>query len=226
MKAIGYLRVSGAGQVDGDGEARQEAAVKAFCASFGLDYQGHRFEKAVSGTVEGVDRPEFSEILAAPPEAIVVERMDRLARDLMVSEFLLAECRKRGIKVYAADQGALIDMASDGGDPTRVLIRQVLGALAQWEKSALVKKLRAARVRAAEKNGGRCEGNKPYGYFPSEQAVLRVVKQLAENTTRAQIADTLNAAGYLTRYGKAWSKEAVRNIVTGRKLKHERAIPA
>jgi len=36
--------------------------------------------------------------------------MDRLARCLMTQEFLLAECRKRGLKVYSADQGQLIDM--------------------------------------------------------------------------------------------------------------------
>jgi len=53
----------------------------------------------------------------------------------MTQEFLLAECRKRGLKVYSADQGQLIDMAENGGDPTRVLIRQILGALAQWEKN-------------------------------------------------------------------------------------------
>ena len=37
------------------------------------------------------------------------------------------------------------DLTSADGDPTRTLIRQVLGAVAQFEKSVIVLKLRAAR---------------------------------------------------------------------------------
>jgi len=52
-------------------------------------------------------------------------------------------------------------------DPTRVLIRQVLGAVAQFEKSVIVAKLRAARVRKRRETG-RCEGRKPFGTRPGE----------------------------------------------------------
>src|SRR5216684_107322 len=102
MKVFSYTRVSGRGQVEGDGQVRQLAASKHFCKIHNLDWRGDFFEAGVSGTVEGLDRPEFVAMLdyiaarKLPPnpeiiEAIVVERMDRLARDLMVSEMLLKE---------------------------------------------------------------------------------------------------------------------------------------
>jgi DNA invertase Pin-like site-specific DNA recombinase len=45
--------------------------------------------------------------------------------------------------------------------PTAVLVRQVLGAIAQFEKASIVAKLAAARKRKREREG-RCEGRKPF----------------------------------------------------------------
>ena len=225
VQAVSYVRVSGRGQLDGDGPDRQRESIKAFSAGYNLRIEREFFEKAVSGTVEGIARPEFAALLQfiednpkAEIKAIVVERMDRLARDLMVSEVLLAECRKRGIKVYAADQGALVDMAADGADPTRVLIRQILGAVAQWEKSMLVAKLRLARERK-RKLTGRCEGIKPYGHFPGEQAVINLIHNMRSILDEwdqpmewQEIARRLNEAGLKTRYGKSWSRFTASDI--------------
>lgn len=216
MRIFGYIRVSSRGQLAGDGPERQVDAIAAFCKEFGLTSMG-QFRDAHTGTAEGMNRPGFSDMIGAADaaatcriEAIVVERMDRLARDLMVSEVLLAECRKRGIKVFSADQGQLLDMASDGGDPTRVLIRQVMGALSQWAKSELVLKLRKARERKREKFG-RCEGFAPYGEKPSEAMVLKIIRDMREEgKTWENIVEFLNSSGFTTRWGKTWK---VTNII-------------
>lgn len=183
MNLLPYIRVSSNSHADGDGFDRQLQAVQSFCARHGAGCLDPFFDKAVSGTIDGMDRPEFVKMLdfiskgITPVAGIVVERMDRLARDLMVSEFMLRECRDRGIKVFCADRGDLVDMASDGSDPTQVLIRQILGALAQWERAMLVAKMAGARARVkAEK--GRCEGNKPFGHYPGEMTLARLVVQL------------------------------------------------
>jgi hypothetical protein len=73
----------------------------------------------------------------------------------------------------AADSGT--DLTAADGDPTRVLIRRVLGAVSQFEKSVIVAKLRAARLRQ-HRQTGRCEGRKPFGAHPGEQAVLRRIR--------------------------------------------------
>ncbi len=221
MKVFTYVRVSSKGQAEGDGPERQRLASATFCEHHNL-VNISSFYDAFTGTSE--DRPGFNDLLQAIDHnlanaegdqrvgAVVVERMDRLARDLMASEILLRELRNRGIKLFAVDQGTLDDMASDDIDPTRILIRQIMGALAQWEKSCLVKKLRVARERAAKE--GRVGGNKPFGAKEGEQDALR---QLFEWTRQgfntADVADMMNARGYASRTGKPWSKHTIQGIV-------------
>lgn len=225
MNVFGYLRVSSRGQIDGDGFPRQREAIKSFCEANRLLQCGTFKEEGVSGTVEAIDRPQFLEMIeyvqkrqdcpASNISAIVVERMDRLARNLMVQELLLAECRKRGIKVFSADQGALIDMASDGGDPTRKLIRQVLGALAEWEKSSLVLKLRSARQRKKAQTG-RCEGGLPYGTTATESRILKFALDTFETIKDYGIvARMLNDGGFTTKQGKPWTRQNLRPIIVG-----------
>lgn len=60
-------------------------------------------------------------------------------------------------------------------DPTRILVRQMMGAIAQYEKSQIVLKLRGARLRKRAKDG-RCEGRKPYGFYEGETANLERLK--------------------------------------------------
>lgn len=216
MKLVAYLRVSGLGQVDRDGEARQTESVEKFCAAHALLLGEKFFEAGVSGTIEGLDRPEFTRMLETSPDAIVVERLDRIARDLMVQELIIRELRTRGIQLFAADQGALIDQANDTGDPTRKLLRQILGAVAEWEKSALVKKLRAARDRK-RKSEGRCEGRKPFGSQPKEKIVQDLILSLhTHGNSYAMIARILSQEGFVTRYGQAWNKASVYNCVRGK----------
>jgi DNA invertase Pin-like site-specific DNA recombinase len=222
MNVFGYCRVSGKSQVEGDGFPRQEAAIESFCKIHNLKLCYIAREEGVSGTVEGLDRPTFAEMIQRiedpntghyPIHAIVVERMDRLARDLMVSEVLLGELRKRNIKIFSTDQGALIDMASDGGDPTRVLIRQIMGALSQWEKSMLVKKLRAAKDRL-KVQGKYAEGNRPYGIFPGEETILKFLLDNHPAINYCQLAKMLQSSGCLTRSGRDWKPQNVRQVLT------------
>jgi DNA invertase Pin-like site-specific DNA recombinase len=244
MNVVSYLRVSGATQVEGDGLERQAKAIIDFCKANGLNLCSEFSERGVSGTTEGIDRPAFSLALArmnphnpeleGPPcSAIVVERMDRLARDLMVSELLLKECRTRGIKVFSADQGNLTDMAADGGDPTRVLIRQIMGALAEWEKSVLVRKLRSAKDRLKAAGKMNVEGVKPYGFFKPEAALLKLMLDWHNGEpgrdddhadhpkNYREISRLLNIMDSRTRSGKHWTEQNVRTIILNAKRKQQ-----
>lgn len=222
MKAWGYIRVSGRAQITKDGPERQREAIKAFCEQLNVELQGELFEKGVSGKVEGMDRPAFRRFIdqfdedtekgLTPIGVIIVERLDRLARELKVQEIMLSECRKRGIKVFACDQGQLIDQATDDCDPTRVLIRQVLGAVSQWQKTELVYKLRAARDRIRERKG-RCEGPLPFGSTAGEQCVLQQLIALRDaNMSFQAVADFLNESAMLSPRGKAWDRGMVHHL--------------
>ena len=190
---------------------RQMRAIEGFCKTNGLEFSEH-FSEQISGKVEGLDRPEFARMLDEAAERgvgiIVVERLDRLARDLMVSELLLRELKKQGLKLFASDQG-LVDLCDVTGDPTRKLIRQIMGALAEWERSMIVLKLGAARKRKKERDG-RCEGAKPFGAYPKEAIALGAMLQFArEGVPNKEIARALNENALCRRNGKLWDGDAV-----------------
>src|ERR1043165_133253 len=72
---------------------------------------------------------------------VLVENATRLARDLMISEIILGEFRKIGVKVISADGG--IDLTLGDDDPSGKLIRQMLGAVrngtnVNWSRNSVL----------------------------------------------------------------------------------------
>lgn len=178
-KVFLYTRVSTQEQISGGGFARQQEVCQKFCEARGWEVL-RIFEESVSGSDAFQDRPKLLEALTLAgqgvAEAIVVERADRLARDLVISELFLREARNLRVEVYASDYGD--ELVNAGGDETRVLIRQILSALAQFDKSQIVKKLQAGRRRKKQETGAPCGGPKTYGHRPEEwygiQTILRM----------------------------------------------------
>jgi len=219
MKAIGYTRISGKGQLDGSGLERQREAILRYARANRLDVV-EWFEDVVTGTSDLADRKGLAALLdrvqSNGVKLVLVERADRLARELLVSEVILGQFRDLGVKVVAADGGGELTVGED--DPTRKLIRQVLGAVAEFDKSVIVLKLRAARERIRAK-AGRCEGRKPYGTRPGEARVLRRIRELRRKPrgearlSCAAVADVLNREGLPTRQGGLWKPGSVHAIV-------------
>jgi DNA invertase Pin-like site-specific DNA recombinase len=220
VKAVSYLRVSGKGQVDGDGPERQRQAIARFAKGAGLTILEEFSDLGVSGTKDLGDRPGLAALLdrleSNGVRTVIVERADRLARDLMVQEVILGQFSKIGASILTADG---VDMTSSDDDPTRRLIRQVLGAVAEFEKRVLVLKLRAARDRK-RRRGERVEGRLPYGHHPAEQAIIDRMRQLRRKPAKghrpsvAAVAAQLNAEGHRNRAGREWSKQLVHHVLT------------
>jgi DNA invertase Pin-like site-specific DNA recombinase len=212
-KIYSYLRVSGKGQVDGDGFPRQRESVTEYARRNRMEIVTEFRDEGVSGTL--FDRPGLTDLFVAIKadgvKTVVVEKADRLARDLVVSETLLAEFRKLGVKVVAAEGGT--DLTVDNDDPSRKMIRQILGVVSEWEKSCIVQKLRAARIRSKERNG-RCEGEKPYGEKEGEaEVVAKMQNWRKERLTMREVADRLNSEGVKARYGGPWHVNQVQRIL-------------
>ncbi len=220
IPCVSYLRVSSKGQVGGDGLPRQRNSIQRWAKAHRHKLDGEFVDAGISGASELEDRAGLTELferLASNGiQAVLVERADRIARDLMVGEVILEEFRKLGVKVIATDSGT--DLTVGNEDPTRTLLRQVLGAIAQWEKTIIVQKLRAARKRSKQRNG-RCEGRKPYGHHPHEvparDRILELHRKPPGRPRRsyAAIARIMQAEGFPTRTGKPWGWSTVRSVV-------------
>ncbi len=215
VKGYIYLRVSGRGQITGDGFPRQREAIAQFARRQNISIVEEFRDEGVSGTRELASRPGLAALLDRLEHngvrLVIVERADRLARDLMVSEVIVGQFRKSGVRVLDTSG---TNLTAEGGDPTRVLIRQVLGAVSQFEKSVTVLKLRAARERMRLRTG-RCEGRRPFGYYPHEQQTVVVIRALRRKPrggsalSFADVARRLNDLGVSTRTGVPWSAGSV-----------------
>ena len=99
-KAFGYIRVSGLGQVDGDGPLRQREAIEKYASIYDFEIVEWFSDDGVSGTKEIDDRPALAEMLVALEEngvkVAICERLDRLARSLMVQETIICDMQKHG----------------------------------------------------------------------------------------------------------------------------------
>jgi len=210
--AFAYLRVSGRGQVDGDGFPRQLSAVEQYAAAHDLKVKKVFRDGGVSGTRELENRPALQEILAAitstDVKVVIIERLDRLARDLMIQESIIGDLRKRGVELISVAEP---DLCSD--DPSRKLVRQVMGAIFEYERVMIVNKLRGARQRVKARTG-RCEGMKAFGEARTERkAVNRLLELRAQGLAVNKVADALNAEGYKPKYGLKWYGSSVLNVI-------------
>lgn len=212
MKALAYLRVSGMGQVDGDGFARQTEAITRYANTSGLEIVQTFREEGVSGTKDLEQRPALQALLLAIEDGdvtvVLIERLDRLARDLMVQETILGDLRKRGITVISVTEP---DLCSD--DPSRKLMRQIFGAIAEYDKAMIVLKLRGARQRMKAKTG-RCEGAKAFGTSETHRPVIeRILSLRGAGMAVDTIAETLNSEGHKSKTGGRWYGSSVRNVL-------------
>jgi DNA invertase Pin-like site-specific DNA recombinase len=210
--AYGYLRVSGRGQLRGDGFPRQIQAIREYAKKSGIQIVRTFEERGVSGAKDLDHRPALSALIEAlhgdGVKTVVVERVDRLARDLMVQESIIADLKRNGYEVISVAEP---DLCSD--DPSRVLIRQVLGAFSQYEKAMIVGKLRGARQRR-KAMVGRCEGRHPFGAHVGEPEAIRMMQELRrQGESYEAIARALDEAGMKPRYAAAWNPVVVNRIL-------------
>jgi DNA invertase Pin-like site-specific DNA recombinase len=216
MTPAAYLRVSGTSQVDGGGFDRQLDACTRLAATLNLPSPTVYRENAISGTKGSDDRPAFQSMIAAMLDSgtkiVLIESLDRLAREYRVQEQLIIYLASKGLTLYTANTGENISEAMMG-DPMRVAMVQMQGIFAQLDKSLTVAKLRKGRERI-KRQTGRCEGRKAYGSLPGEAAILAEMRRLrASGMVYGQIAATLNAQGLQARSGGVWGMATVAKIL-------------
>jgi len=136
--AIAYLRTSSAASIgqDKDSARRQRVAIAAFAKREGYKLVGEFNDEAVSGVDAIETRPGFAALLdqieGNGVRTVIVEDASRFARHVLTQELGVVALKERGVQVFTAGGDELT--ATD--DPSKVMVRQMMAAFAQFEKGA------------------------------------------------------------------------------------------
>lgn len=214
ISTLAYLRTSSAANVDGDSPERQREAIRAYAERAGLEVVGEFYDAAVKGADLIQDRPGFAAMLARIEgngvRLVLVENASRFARDLAVQLAGHALLRERGIELVPVDAPAYFTDPS----PTAEMVRQILGAVSQFQKASLVAQMRGARDRASKAAGRRVEGRKPTLVGDALAMARRLRRKNPRTGARRslrEIAAELAEAGHLNPLTKRpYSAEAIR----------------
>lgn len=230
-QAVGYIRVSTEEQAtNGFGLETQERAIRAFAESQGYELVDVVTDADVSGATRPADRPGFGKLLelagAKAFSILLVWKFDRLARHIVYAVTAVSElAQQHGIAVRSVTEP--IDTAT----PMGRTIFAVLAGMAEQERQAITERTWTGR-RAKAGHGGFAGGGTPYGYRRDREGgivideaealtVLWIFALRHEQLGLAEIARRLNAAGYVTRRGKAWRHGAIGYLLDNPKYRGE-----
>lgn len=214
--AVGYYRTSSATNVgeDKDSLKRQQDAVATYAKRMGLTIVREFYDPAVSGADSVESRPGFAEMLAYllgnGARTVLVENAGRFARDLVVQITGHDLLKSHGIALVPVDSPDHFTQET----PTAVMVRNILGAVRQFQKEEVVATLRKARERK-KRDTGRCEGRPP---VPA--AVVAAARRLGRPNRRTKVARSLReiaqelaALNMLAPSGKAYHAGSVRAML-------------
>lgn len=218
-KAIGYVRVSTAGQAaDGVSLEAQRARIEAAAAAAGLELTAIHADEGLSGK-RADNRPGLTAALEAACRSravLVVYSLSRMSRSVPDTLAIVARLDKAGAGFVSLTES--IDTTTAAG---RMMVT-MLAAFAAFERELTAERTTAALHHKRAK--GERTGGVPFGWadeggrlvaIPEEQAVLdRIADCRAAGLSYREIAAELTAAGILTKQGKAvWTHTAVASIV-------------
>lgn len=214
---------------DSFGLETQRDAIMNYCTANRLELIQVYEDPAFSGSLQPLERPGLHALLetlkAGDIKQVIVTRLDRLARDTMLSLWLMKEIKKLGAE--------LVSIAELGRweDPTQKLLLTMVAAFAEFEKSLITSRLSSGR-RTKARQGGYAGGKAPIGYKAERgDKALTLDEEKAGTVKRAfelrtarpdaslrKISDMQNAEGYTTKEGKPFHAMQVKRIFDRRAL--------
>ena len=213
------MRTSSAASVGGDKDSdrRHREAIAAFARRAGFEIVGEYYDAAVSGADPITSRRGFAAMLERIAgngvRTIIVETASLFARDFMVQEVGYAHLRDQGIELVAADS----PHSCVHDTPTARLVRQVLGAIAEFDKAMIVAKLRGARDRKSAEAGRRIEGRKGFVTHPEAVALAKRLRRASPKTGERRslraISAMLAEARHLNEHGRPFNHRSIKAMV-------------
>ena len=224
MRLIGYTRSSDAREQE-ESHASQETTIRAWARA-----NGHRITRVISepagtrGTT--TKRPGWADVLNAledgQGDGVVVRELERLSRDVLVQEQLMRDAWELDREVLSTAPSEA-DLRDDPEDPTRRLIRIIIGAVHAHNRDMTVLRLQRGK-RRKQQRGGFLGGTPRYGYQaiegelapdPIEQDSIwriRVLHQEGGLSLR-EIIVALEGEGIPAKRGGAWHPTTVARVL-------------
>jgi DNA invertase Pin-like site-specific DNA recombinase len=217
-QAVAYYRTSSAANVgaDKDSERRQREAVLSYAKAARLEVVQEFYDAAVSGADAVDQRAGFVALLercqADGIAVVLVENASRFARDLAVQLTGHALLRARGIELVPVDAPTYFTDPT----PTAEMVRQILGAVSQFEKASLVVKLRHARDRKRA-DTGRCEGRRavPDATLAEARRLARKSPKTGRSRSLRAIAVELAQLGHVGPSGAPYHAGSIAHMLAG-----------
>ena len=218
-KAFAYLRVSGKGQIKGNGFARQLEEIENYSQNAGYSIEHVYQEKAVSGTTDETQRPAFqdmiTDILKNGVRTVIIEGMDILARDVSIQTALITYLASKEITLISARTDQDITQAVLN-DPMQKALVQIQGVFSELEKDLLVKKLKQARDRKKAETG-KCEDRK--SYTETNPELVKTIKRLRRKPAKGKrmlfkkVIAEVNRLGFTKAKGKPFTLATITNLI-------------
>jgi DNA invertase Pin-like site-specific DNA recombinase len=179
-------------------------------------------------------RPALRQMLDAlePGDVVAVARLDRLARDTRLAMALELQIETTcGCRLLSlAGEGTSLDGPPD---PVAVFQRRIAAAAAELQAHQ-ASAATAAAFAVRRKQGLSTNGHAPFGFavgeggrivpHAAEQLVVdevhRFTRGRLDEVSGAELADRLNACGYLNRDGRPWSRVTAKRLATRLAKRH------
>jgi len=219
-KAVIYARYSPRPD-DGDASIRAQVLhCRKYCREKGYKVVGVFTDEGRSGA--DPERPGLLDAINAVPVGgvLVAYRLDRIARDVYLSEVIRRQVQQRGARIET-----VLDASANGDAPEDQLIRQILQAFAEYERKVIAARTRLA-MRRHQAAGKRMSRFPPYGWKidpadpsrlvedPAEQeAIKRILEWYHQGFSNRAIARMAEQQGLPKRQAEKWNHSLVNKIV-------------
>ena len=230
QKIIGYCRVSTDNQKDEGTIDIQRQALREYAEQRDYELVKTFEDEGVSGGLQ--DRAGLAEMFSYLEdkenkgiEAVLIFKLDRLARDLYIQEHLIKKLEALTIGLISTKEA---DLAS--GDPMRKAFRQFMGIVSELEKAFITMRMTAGRkskIKFKQKYAG---GGIALGYSTKDKDLI--IDEAGADTIRQifkmkrhqrkglrEIARVLNEQGTPTARGGEWHAGTIKYILANQLYK-------
>lgn len=217
--AVGYVRVSTNGQVEnGISLPAQEAKIRAWAEVNDAELLNIFHDQGLSGSK--ADRPGLLEALQLVRErkaALVIYSLSRFSRSTRDTLQITDTLNKAGADLVSLSER--IDTTTAAGK----MVFRMMAVLNEFERDQISERTRMA-LSHRRSQGKKLGGIVPYGYTADSEGVLtkdtteqrviqRILKRRQAGWSLDRIARYLNGRSVLTKTGKIWYAQTVKNVI-------------